>query len=118
MAQKINDTFVVNAGGHVVYLAHIKGADGADITIATISSISRVITDTVGKTVTTDTPVVADTVFDTLQTNLNLWDQQYNFLDEMVFTKVPLRRRYTLQYTFTASGGEVFKTREVDVEGD
>ena len=118
MTQKINDTFVVNAGGHVVYLARIKGADGANITQATISSISRAITDKVTGTVTTDTPVVADTVFDTLQTDTNLWAQTYNFLDELVSTKVPLRRRYTLQYTFTASGGEVFKTREIDLEGD
>lgn len=118
MAQRINDTFTVNEGGASVYLARIQGVGGANITQAAISSISRAITDTVTKVVVTDAPVVASTVFDALQTDTNLWDQSYNFMDIIEAAKVPSRRRYTLQYTFTSAAGEVFKTREIDLEGD
>lgn len=123
MAQRINDTFVFNAGGAVVYLARIQGADGANITIATITSIARFITDTKTKVVVEDAITVDGTgdegVSDTLQTDTNLWDQSYNFKDTIVATKLPNRRKYLLQYTFTPTDATlVFKTREIDLEGD
>lgn len=123
MAQRINDTFVVNAGGAVVYLARIQGTDGANITIATITSISRAITDTRTGTVVTDAITVDGTgdegVSDTLQTDTNLWDQSYNFKDTILATKVPNSRKYLLQYTFTPTDATlVFKSREIDLEGD
>lgn len=122
MAQKINDTFVVNAGGAVVYLARIQGVDGANITQAAITSIARFITDTKTGTVVEDAVTVDGTgdegVSDALQTDLNLWTESYNFKDIVEAAKIPLRRRYTLQYAFTPAVGEVFKTREIDLEGD
>lgn len=118
MANKINDSFVVNAGGMFVYLARIKNRTGAGITQAATSSISRVITDTTTGTPTTTSITVSSSVFDTLQTNTDIWDQTYNFLDNVAYTLVPSRRKYTLQYTFTMSNGDVLKSREVDIEGD
>lgn len=119
MANKINDSFVVNAGGAWTYLARVKNSrTGAGITQSATSSISRAITDTVTGTVTTTAITVSSTVFDTLQTNTDLWDSTYNFLDNVAYTLVPSRRRYTCQYTFTMTNGDVFKTREIDIEGD
>lgn len=119
MANKINDSFTINAGGQWIYLARVKNATtGANVTQAAVSSISRVITNTVTSAVTTDSVTVATSVFDTLQTNTNLWDETYNFSDAVVYGKTPARVRYTLQYTFTMADGSVLKTREIDVEGD
>lgn len=119
MANKINDSFLVNAGGAWSYLARIKNTrTGQGITQAAVASISRLITDTVTGTATTSSITISSTVYDTLQTNTDLWDETFNFLDNVAYTLIPLRRRYTLQYTFTLVNGDVLKTREIDIEGD
>ena len=122
MATKINDSFVVNAGAGFSYLARIKGHSGSDVTQASLSSISRTITEynqdgSIAAT-TTDSLVISTAIYDTLQTNTALWDQSFNMKDDVAATKVTNRRRHTLQYTFTPASGAVFKSREVDIEGD
>ena len=119
MANKVNDSFVINAGGQWVYLAYVQNATtGAAITQAAVSSISRAITNKVTDDVTTDALVVATTVFDTAQTSAGLWASTYNFKDVVVYSKTPSRVRYTVQYTLTYADGSIQKLDEIDVEGD
>jgi len=47
-----------------------------------------------------------------------VWDQTWNFKDDIPANKVTTRCRHTLQYTFTPTSGAVFKSREVDIYGD
>lgn len=123
MANKANEQYIVNSAAGWSYLARIKLHTGSDAVQASFSSISRAITDTVTGVVTTDTITIATAVYDTLQSNASLWSEagaavSYNFKDDVAASKTPNRYRYTLQYTFTPSAGEVIKTREIDVIGD
>lgn len=119
MANKINDSFVVNAGGCWTYLARVKNhSTGAGITQSIVSSIARTITNKATGEVTTTAITVSTSVFDTLQTNTDLWDETYNFKDDVAETLITSRVKYTLQYAFTLTSGRVIKTREVDLEGD
>ena len=119
MANKINDSFVVNAGGAWSYLARIQNPiTGANVTQAALASISRAITNKVSGAVTTTAITVSAAVYDTLQTNTDLWSETYNFKDDVAYSILTERVRHTLQYTFTYANGQVSKTREVDVEGD
>jgi hypothetical protein len=120
MANKINDTFVVNAGGGWSYLAFLTGHDGDIVTQASLTSISRSITDTRTNppTVVPDAIVITDAVFDTAQSTPSLWDKDYTFKDDVQASKIPNRTKYLLQYTFTPVTGEVFKSREVTIQGD
>lgn len=118
MADTINQEFVVNAGGGWSFLARIKNHSGSDVTQSSITSITRTITDTVTGTAVTDTITVSTAVYDTLQSNSNVWDQSYNFKDDVAADKIALRHRYTLQYTFDMGSGADIKTKEVDVIGD
>jgi len=88
--------------------------DGAYITIATITSIQRTITDITnhGDTVIDDSPVVpATAVFDTLQTD-GRWDKDstgYNFRNTVAGALLALAEHtYRVEYKFTGSGGQVF----------
>ena len=119
MSNRVNQSFIVNAGGSSIYLALITGNDGAAVQQADISSISRVITDTrPPNTVTTDAITVATVIFDTEQTDTNLWTETFNMKDVIGADKFPKRNDYTLQYTFTPTSGEVFKSRELTINGD
>lgn len=105
-------------------MSRLLGNDGVAITQATIAGITRTITDTVTGVITSDTVTVADTVFDDLQANDARWSSAggsvvgYNFCDAIPASSIAARRKYTLQYTFTPTIGEVFKTKEIDVIGD
>ena len=118
MPNKANQEFIVNAGGSFSYVARIRSIDGEDITQASISSITRTITDTVTRAVTTASLTVSSVVFDTPQSDADVWDEDWNFKDDLPASAVPNRYKYLLQYTFTPTSGEVFKTREVDIHGD
>lgn len=117
MADTKNTEYVVNAGGGWSFIALIKNHDGSAVTQASITSITRTITDDQGNAVT-DTISKSTAVYDTLQTNTALWDQSYNFKDDVPADKIPSRRRYALQYTFDMVSGADIKTRECDVIGD
>ena len=117
MSQKVNDSFIVNAGGSWVYLAYITGADGAALVQAAIDTTSRGITNTKTGVVTTDPITVSTVINDTPFTDA-LWDQTRNMTDVVEASKISTRVLYTLQYTFTPNVGEVFKSREIDVNGD
>jgi hypothetical protein len=62
--------------------------------------------------VATRTPVINDTVYDTLQTTHTGWtdaDGGYNFLDVVEATNFPLGgRTYRLEYVFTPVSGQPF----------
>ncbi len=117
MSQKVNDSFIVNAGGSWVYLAYITGADGDPIIKADLSTISRRIYNTVTKVETVDSITVATVIDDTPFTD-SMWSETRNMTDVVQATKVNTRVTHTLQYTFTPNSGEVFKSREVNIEGD
>ena len=118
MSNTANTQHVVNSGGGSIYLALVAGNDGAAVTQATFGSISRAITNTKTSVVQTDAVVVADTVFDSEQTDANLWSETWNFKDQIEASKITSRIRYLLQYTFTPAAGEVFKSTEIDLIGD
>ena len=118
MSNKANDSYLVNAGAGFSYLARIKLHNGSNATQATINSITRTITNTRTGVAVTDAVTVASVIYDTLQTNTDLWNQTFNMLDPIPASKVPDRVKYLLQYTITPSAGEVIKTRELDIEGD
>lgn len=121
MASKANIEWMVNAGGGWSARGKIAGHTGALITQADISSITRTITDTATNIAVTDSITVSSVVWDTLQTFTNAITgatDQYNFFNNVPASKIPSRRTYKLQYTFTPTAGEVFKTVEVDIIGD
>lgn len=118
MANKINASFPVNAGGAWVYTDYVYNVTGAGLTQAATSTISRLITNKSTGAETTDSITVATSLYDTAQTNTAIRADTYNFLDIVPATKVTTRVRHTVQYTFTLANGTVIKTDEVDVEGD
>ena len=118
MSNRVNQSFIVNAGGSSIYLALITGNDGAAVQQADINSISRVIKDTQPpNAVTTDAITVSTVITDTPFTDA-LWDELRNMTDVIEASKFPKRNDYTLQYTFTPTSGEVFKSRELTIHGD
>lgn len=107
----------VSAGCGAVALGLVQGHNGAAVLQAEISSIALAVWDiTTGArvAVTTATPVVAATVFDTLQTN-NGWTQDdtgYNFRHAIDSAAFPTEGRvYEVVYTFTPTSGAVFDAR-------
>lgn len=109
----------MNAGGGWSFLALIENHDGSAVTQASITSISRTITDTLTCTATTDSITKTTAVYDTLQTNTALWSEQYNFKDDVQGARISIKgRRYTLQYIFNMVVGEDVYTKECDVIGD
>ncbi len=96
-------------------MARITGNDGANITQSDITSIARTIYDLDSATPDTaigdaTAPVVADVVFDTLQTD-DLWDEDttgYNFKDEVLGSLLTEPHRYMVKWIFTAAVGQPF----------
>jgi hypothetical protein len=93
-------------------LARILGHDGAAITQSDVSgTIAWTIAERSAPAteVTNGTVVVADTVFDTLQTADSRWSRDttgFNFAAAMGVDTVPTgNKTYHLRYTFTPSGG-------------
>ena len=97
-------------------LARLVGVDGEYITQAVVSSIQREIFDIDGATpdvaVDSKTLVVADSVFDTLQTDAR-WPSTkdtigYNFRDTVAASVLSTgEHNYQVEYMFTPSSGEV-----------
>ena len=119
---KINQSFVVNAGGTFCVLMHdVRRIDGTLATPAMIESITRTIRDTRTQQETVDPIDPATTLLNPPVDNPDLWNQTYNFKDDVPADKIPNRYRYTCQYTFQPAGAgadQQFKSREIDLEGD
>jgi len=96
-------------------LANILGHDGTSVAQADVSSIAWTIADrTVPDTaVATGTLVVADVIYDALQTSDPRWSRDttgFNFLAPMAASTVPNGNKvYHLRYTFTPPTGEVYQ---------
>lgn len=100
--------------GGAFFMARVTGRDAANITQATISSITYKvfdIKDLPGSEKTSGTLTVSDVVFNTLQTD-NRWSKDstgYNFRHEMpASTFADGDRFYQVEYLFTPSTGEKF----------
>lgn len=101
-----------DSGGSM--MARILGAAGTAITQASLSSIALTVFDmttspTSGTAATA--PVVADTVFDTLQTDAR-WTRDgtgYNFRYTFLASQIATGgRRYRYEFLFTPSSGQAF----------
>ena len=98
-------------------LGRLVGVDGEYITQAVVSSIQREIFDIDGATpdvaVDSKTLVVADSVFDTLQTDAR-WPSTkdsigYNFRDTVAASVLATGdHSYQVEYMFTPSSGEAY----------
>ena len=107
-------TVIWEDSGYTV-LAHILGHDGSAVVQADVASIAwvtreRTIPDTI---VASGTLVVADTVYDSLQTSDDRWSRDttgFNFAVAMAATTVPAgNKTYHLRFTFTPASGEVYQ---------
>ena len=92
---------------------HFQGVV-TSFTQANIASISRAIFDTKSATpataLATDACVVADVVFDTLQTD-GRWSEDetgYNFRDTIAASNFATATVYRVEYYFTTTGGSKF----------
>ena len=95
-------------GSAPVNMARVQGNSGVNITQATISSISRKTYRQGGTLISTDALVVADTIFDTLQTD-NGWDvdaEGYNFKDQPDADDLSQAGKYIIVYVLTPVSGE------------
>lgn len=98
-----------------ICLARVVGVDGANITHSDVTSIARKIFDLDSSTPTTavdtSTLTVADTVYDTLQTD-DRWskdDTGYNFLDTVAASVLTTGdHSYLVEYKVTPVAGEVY----------
>lgn len=94
----------------LVYMARLIGPDRTDVTQSGISSITVAAYDMEAPSVATytDTLVVSDSVFDSLQTDAR-WTTDatgYNFLHTVPGTAFPEpNRTYQVEYTITATDG-------------
>lgn len=108
-------------GQSVTHMARITGNDAANITQATISSIQLRITDDDGNVIVTRTLVVADTIFDVLQTTAldARWTKDstgYNFKYSALMADLPKGDTlYRFEYRFrpVSSGAQFHFVREV-----
>jgi hypothetical protein len=127
MANKVLQEFLVNEDGAAVYLAHITGADGANVNRATFNTgspagtIHRYVTNkkTRAKTADGTTLVINDVVFDSLQGSGSVqWPYVtgYNFRDVIPPSAFPDGGvTYEVQYKFTpAANGYAFWSKPVD----
>ena len=117
MVSTANEQHVVRAGAMWVTLAYIVDQDGDAITQAAVSTITRSITDPTG-TVTEDGLTVADTVYDAAQSVSGLWDQTFNFKDDVPGAKISVVGLHLVQYTLVMADGTTIKTDEFDAIGD
>lgn len=109
---QIHNTQPAFAGGGITLLDRIYGNSGSLITQAGISSISLEVNwYHTGELIATDTPTVADVVFDTLQTDFR-WDVDcsgYNFRYAASDSMLPQGGRHVLfKFTFTPTSGAPF----------
>ncbi len=96
-------------------LGRLVGVDGTYITQATVASIQREIFDVDGDTpdvaVDSSSLVVADVVFDTLQTDAR-WSEDvvgYNFRDVVAGSILATgEHHYQVEYLFTPASGEAY----------
>jgi hypothetical protein len=117
MVNTTNKQHVVRAGAMWVALAYIVDQDGDVITQAAVSTITRSITDPTG-TVTADGLTVADTVYDTAQSVAGLWDETFNFKDDVPGAKIAVVGSHKVQYTLVMADSTTIKTDEFDAIGD
>lgn len=96
-------------GGSPVLMARVTGKLNVPITQATISAINRKIYNkSDGELVSDDALVVADVVYDTLQTG-GPWDYDttgYNFLDQPPAADLAEADTFIVIYTLTPTTGE------------
>lgn len=96
-------------GGSPVLMARVTGKLNVPITQATISAINRKIYNkSDGELVSDDALVVADVVYDTLQTG-GPWtydDTGYNFLDQPPAADLVEADSFIVVYTLTPTTGE------------
>ena len=92
-------------------MARVTGLDGTNITQASISTITCAVFDSAGTAAGTPSIVVANSVFDTLQTD-SRWsrdDTGYNFRHDVAATVMATGDdTYRFEYLFTPATGEVF----------
>ncbi len=107
-----------------ICMARVVGADGVNITVASLTSIFWAVYNRITKALVaeSDELTVANVVFDSLQTDAR-WSRDntgYNFrhrVPDTVLTNPNII--YAVEYKFTATGGEVFwvvfdlSTREI-----
>lgn len=101
------------SGNSIACIARLRKADASAIQQADIASIARNIfeltADDVSGSVVTDALVVADVVYDTLQTG-GTWTVDatgYNFLDTVPYSKLATAgATYLVQYRATLSDGQ------------
>ena len=105
----------VKEDGGATFLARVIGNDGVAILQSTISSLTVKVFDLdetdQDKAVYTATLVVADNIFDTLQTDAR-WTEDtegYNFKHDMPASAFSTGdHNYRIEYKFTPTSGEVF----------
>lgn len=98
--------------GGAFVMARVVGNDAANITQASVTSIARKTFDldsATPNTATTTAPVVADTIFDTLQTDAR-WtedDTGWNFGDVIAASVLSTGdHHYRIEYVLTMDSGE------------
>lgn len=99
-------------------MARVVGQDAANVTQASLTSIGYKVFDldgaAPGTATATGAPVVADTIYDTLQTADDRWTVDstgFNFLDIVAGAAANLPtgdHRYRIEYIFTPASGQVF----------
>ena len=107
--------FSVIEDSSVSLMFRVLGADAANITQASLSSITYAVYDldatTPTSSVTTGTLTISDVVFDALQTDAR-WtvdDLGYNFRDDIAATVFSVGgHTYQVEHKFTATGGEIW----------
>ncbi|MCP4571434.1 MAG: hypothetical protein GY838_03710 [bacterium] len=117
MVTTTNKQFVVRRGATWVYLADLVDTDGVAVTQGAVSTITRTVIDPLGVE-TADDVDVANTVYDSAQTNATLWDRTFNFKDDVPAAKVNAAGRHRVRYTLAMVNGSTIKTDEIDVIGD
>ncbi len=117
MTQVVENSVLVWEGFGATALARIKGADGANITQASLTGITCTVYDlSDGSTVVTPTVVVADSVFDTLQTGDARWEDAkggdltgFNFEFALPDTAFPVGgQEYRVTFAFDPVTGADF----------
>jgi hypothetical protein len=112
MAAPFLITGVAYEDGGCSIMGRITGLDGENIVQADISTITCAVFDRSGTAAGTPAIVVADSVFDTLQTD-SRWtinDVGYNFRHDVAASILATGgEEYTFEYKFTPASGEVFQ---------
>lgn len=110
-------------GSSIQLMARVTGNDGSAINQATLDSITCKVFDSItGSEISTPTVTIADTVFDTLQTD-SRWTKDstgYNFLHALPASAlVDGSKSYRVEYKFTPASGEawyvVFAVKTIEI---